>query len=281
MEVGYELLDLGQGKKLERFGTVVLARPAPQATSPRASGAEWAGRSGEYVRDDSSGVWVFERPFPQPWIVRTRGFDHELRTTSSGQVGFFPEQEPIRARISELLEQSKRDELQALDLFAYTGGSTMVLARGGATVTWVDSSQAASAWTRRNLDLNALAGASVRRIVEHAPRFVARELRRHRKYDAIVLDPPSFGRGTKGEAWKIEQHLDELLAACRGLLSPSPLFVVATAHTESWTSSALGSSLDRAFGTLPGETEHGVLQLATRRGQILPSGVFALRTFHD
>jgi 23S rRNA (cytosine1962-C5)-methyltransferase len=280
MEDDYELLDIGHGRKLERFGPVILARPAPQATSAPANDADWKDRSGEYLRSGSRGHWVFERSFPKPWTLRAGGFAYELRITASGQVGFFPEHEAVRVRIEELLARSTGHELHALDLFAHTGGSTMVLARSGAMVTWVDSSSSASVSTLRNLELNGLVGARVRRIVEHAPGFVARELRRKRTYDVIVLDPPSFGRGTKGEAWKIERHLDELLDACRGLLSPAPRCVVATAHTESWTAGALGSSLDRAFGTLPGETEHGVLQLTTRRGQVLPSGVFALRIFH-
>jgi 23S rRNA (cytosine1962-C5)-methyltransferase len=192
-------------------------------------------------------------------------------------VGLFPEQAAIRERVGKLAAVSKKGAaLEVLDLFGAIGGSSMAAAREGASVTYVDASTSALARARRNFAHN---GLDVRSFAEDGPRFVARELRRGRRYDALILDPPSFGRGPGGEVWKIERDLDALLENCRRLLSAAPRFVVVTAHTRDWTAGDLEARVGRFFGDLPGETASGPLEVVARTGARLPRGLFALREF--
>ena len=208
----YELLDLDDGLKLERFGAAVVVRPAPAARGPRVLDAPaWGRAAAEYTRRENRGEWRFRAPLPDPWVVRSAGLQYVLKATPSGQVGFFPEQTFLRERIVRRLDPGCR----VLDLFGYTGGSTLAAAAAGAAVTHVDSARGVVRWARENAERNDLGGAPIRWIVDDAARFVAREARRGTTYDAVVLDPPSFGRGPKGEVWKIEKDLGALLAACR------------------------------------------------------------------
>ena len=170
--------------------------------------------------------------------------------------------------------------MRLLNLFAYTGGSTLAGASAGAQVTHVDSARSVVNWARQNAERNGLAEAPIRWIVDDAARFAEREVRRGTTYDGIVLDPPSFGRGPKGELWKIEKDLDPLLRTCRKLLSPTARFVLVTAHTRGWRARELAARVDAAFADAPGSTEAGPLEIRGQTETVLRSGIFAWRELH-
>jgi 23S rRNA (cytosine1962-C5)-methyltransferase len=274
-ETDYALLDLGEGQKLERFGAVVVARPDPAASGvPALDDAEWSAADADFLRD---GSWRIRRPLPEPWVVRCAGAEFLLEPAPGGQVGVFPEQAPLRERVSAMVRDAVRRGAapRALDLFGYTGGTTMALAAAGASVTFVDASRGAVGQARRNFARNGLDAAPIRSIAEDAATFVAREARRGSRYDVIVLDPPSFGRGPKGEVWKLEQDLDALLAGCRALLTETPLFVLVSAHTEGWTAERIAGRLARALDRAPAGIDRGELELRAAGGGVLPAGIFA------
>lgn len=277
MQDDYELLDLDDGRKLERFGAVSLVRPAPAARGPRTiPAAAWDGATAEFVANGTSGRWRRADSIPDPWIVRCGGVQYLLRATPSGQVGLFPEQTAWRERIAA----SVRPGTRLLNLFAYTGGSTLAAARAGAAVTHVDAARGVVAWARENAERNGMAAAPVRWIVDDAARFAERELRRGARYDAVVLDPPSFGRDPRGRIWKIEKDLEPLLRTCRGLLSGESPFLFVTAHTRAWKPRDLGARVDRAFGGAPGPTRTGSLELRSAADGVLRAGIFAWRELH-
>ena len=285
MHPSYRLLDVGLEEKLERFGDYVVVRPAPAATGQRSVPREWAAFQARY--DHRTG-WEVHAPLPSPWLVWANDIAHELGLGAAGQVGYFPEQEELRKRIAEKVAQRHRpaaDPLRVLNLFASTGGSTIAAARAGAHVTHVDSQRAAVRTARCNAERNAIPEDAIRWIEEDARRWVEREWRRGSRYDAVILDPPSFGRGPASQPWKIDRDLHSLLAGCAALLekSPSP-FVLCTAHTEGLTAEVLRNQVARVFLTAEGTTEAmgtteaGDLTLEAESGASLPSGFFA---FYD
>jgi 23S rRNA (cytosine1962-C5)-methyltransferase len=276
----YELVDAGNGRKLERFGSFLVARPAPAVITPARDPGAWEDLQAEYVpAERRPGMWCVERPFPEPWHVHLAGSVHELRATPSGQVGVFPEQTPLREWMAERigLAVAMGRQPRVLDLFAYTGGTTLAAARAGAAVTTVDASKSAIAWTRRNLELNDLAAAPVRTIQEDAVKFVRRAVQRGERYDAVALDPPTFGRGPAGETWTLTGGLDDLLGDIASLLTEDALFVVITAHAQGWTPARLARALDGALGARLGRTDQARLDLKATSGAVLPAGLFARR----
>ena len=229
----YELIDSGDGRKLERFGAYVLARPCSQAMwRPTKSPAEWARANASFDREDGN-RWHNRGNLPKEWAIETAGVKFKLGGTDFGHLGIFPEQraqwEWIRRTVAEA--KAARGSVRALNLFAYSGGSTMAAAQGGAETCHLDASKGMVEWARDNARLNALDSSPIRWIVDDAHKFMRRELRRERRYDAIVLDPPSFGRGANGEMYKIERDLKETLSLVRDLLSERPLFVLFSSHT--------------------------------------------------
>lgn len=268
------LLDCGDGRRLDRFGGVVLDRPAPavEGETPLDPPA-WRRAVARYER---GGGWYGRSVPEEPWIVGVEGLRLELRLTDTGQVGLFPEHVPLWRWVARRAEA--RSGLRLLNLFAYTGGLTLAAARAGASVTHVDGSRTAVAWARRNAELSGLADAPVRWIADDAAVFVARELRRGRRYDGVVLDPPSYGHGGRGGVWRLEERLPDLLRSCSALLEDGSGFLVLTAHTPGWDGARLGTSLLEAFPPevrRRGALETGALSLDAVSGAILPAGAFA------
>jgi 23S rRNA (cytosine1962-C5)-methyltransferase len=261
----YELLDLGSGGRLERFGSRVLARPYPAATGDRAGPALW--NQATLTFEPGAG-WAGET---DPWNVDVAGVQVELRPTPTGQVGLFPEQGPswdwLRGRVAPGME--------VLNLFAFTGVATLVAARGGASVVHVDGSRPTVAWARRNAELSGLADQPIRWIVDDVAAFVARELRRGRRYDGVVLDPPSYGHGSGGRAWRLEDDLTPLLDDCADLLGDQDGFVLLTAHTPGFGPDRLAEELAAAIGATGAAVERGLLRLVARTGATLELGAFA------
>lgn len=246
-----ELLDAGDGRRLERFGAVVVDRPAPAATAAKQDPDAWRAAD---LRFDSQRGWSRPRdaggPAPEAWTVRIGDLTLELRPTSSGGVGLFPEQLDNAAWLAAKLTEPRPTAgtpPTILNLFAHTGLLTLAAAHAGAAVAHVDSGRTAVAWARRNAELSGLTDRPVRWLVDDAATFVAREARRGRRYDGIVLDPPSFGHA-RGRQWRLADGLADLLTACAGILSGRG-FVLLTAHTTGLGGPEIGALARDAFPT--------------------------------
>jgi 23S rRNA (cytosine1962-C5)-methyltransferase len=229
----YELLDSGEGKKLESFGEYVLVRPEPQARWAAALPAgRWQAADGKYVKAGNGprGEWKYRKPIPARWAVQRGDLKFWVQPAPSGHVGVFPDQACHWDWVAEVTRRAARP-VKVLCLFGHTGLATLAAAAAGAEVTHVDASRKAVAWARENQSLSGLSERPIRWVVEDALTFVKREARRGNRYDAIVLDPPKFGRGPDGEMWKLEESLPELLGACGKVLSASPVFVLLNVYT--------------------------------------------------
>lgn len=225
----YELLDFGAGRKLERFGPYVLDRPSRAAErAVRQSPQLWAGASARYDRDGESGRWSCARPI-DPWPVNFGSLALELRLTDSGQLGVFPEQAANWRWIADQVRQAGR--IKVLNLFAYTGASTLAAAAAGAEVVHVDAAAGVVAWGRRNAHASNLSHLPIRWIIEDVVKFVRREWMRGNCYDAVILDPPAYGHGPRRQSWKLENQLDELLAMCLELCRGQERFGLLTCHS--------------------------------------------------
>ncbi len=263
-----ELLDAGDGRRLEQFGDVLIDRPAPGANAPRRDLPAWSRaqlifRRGRWTRGSEHA----------PWQLRIAGLSLECRPASGGQVGLFPEHSTLWPGLTQA-SRTARDRLgrppEVLSLFAYTGGASLSCALGGANVTHVDASRPALAWGRRNAELSGLANGPVRWLPDDARTFVRRERRRGRRYDGIVLDPPTYGHGTG--AWRIDEDLPALLDDLAALVGPSPHFVLLTAHTPGYGGERL-ASLVRVHFNIPADGRDFVI--GARSGAMLRLGAWA------
>jgi 23S rRNA (cytosine1962-C5)-methyltransferase len=231
---GYVLLDSGGGRKLERFGERTLARPEPQALwAPSLDPAEWAKAGAAFdagAEDDDGGRWLINDGLGASWRVPAGGLSFECRLTAFRHVGLFPEQAPHWRWMQERIAARTARPFRLLNLFAYTGAASLIAAAAGAEVAHVDASKKAIAWARDNQRLNALEGKPVRWLCDDATKFAAREGRRGARYDAIILDPPKFGRGPNNETWELFKDLPALLNHCAALLADDASFLILTAY---------------------------------------------------
>ena len=268
---GWELIDSGNGRKLERFGARVLDRPCPQAIWPPRHAARWEEADAEFQRTESGqGEWTTRGGTRDGWPAAWGALRFELRLTGFGNVGLFPEHAAHWPWMQALLRD--RRDARVLNLFAYTGGASVACAAEGADVTHVDSARSVNGWAAENASLSGPIGGKIRFIAEDAAKFVRREARRGRKYDGIIIDPPTFGRGAQGEVWTIERDLWPLVAACGELLADAPLFTVLTAHSPGITPRVLVAAL-AALGT-PRRIDCGEMLLVGGE-QALPAGAYA------
>lgn len=271
----YGLIDSGDGRKLERYGPHRFIRPEPQALwMPKLE--RWAS-DGEFVPasdDDGGGRWQFANPVPQEgWPLSWGDVQFTAQCTPFRHLGFFPDMAPVWAWMGERL--AGKSDASTLNLFGYTGVGTLALSAYG-PVTHVDASKKSVAQARANAALSNMAERPVRWIVDDAAKFTAREVRRGKRYDGIILDPPKFGRGPEGEVWRIEDHLPGLIADCRKLLDEGSRFLFLTVYAVRMSSLAIAGLLDEVFADLPGRIEHG--DLAVREddaGRLLPTAIFA------
>jgi 23S rRNA (cytosine1962-C5)-methyltransferase len=269
----YELIDVGGGARLERFGVHVTDRPYPAATGDRARPERWNEADLRFDRDRG---WTGPAAPASPWPVEVGGVTLELRTTDSGQVGLFPEHlatlDWLRGCINRRTGLGRAPTV--LHLFAYTGLATLAVAQAGARVAHVDGARSAVAWARHNAGLSGLADRPIRWLVDDALAFSAREIRRGRRYDGIVLDPPSYGHAG-GRRWQLAEHLPTLLVTCASLV-PSDGFVLLTAHTEGLAPDDLAGALHEALpGAVTGRVEAGELAIETSDGRRIGFGAFA------
>jgi 23S rRNA (cytosine1962-C5)-methyltransferase len=262
----YELLDVGGGARLERFGSRLVVRPHPAAIGERRNPAAWRQATLAY---ESGRGWTGPDT-GDPWQIEIDGLTVELRQTETGQVGLFPEQQDSWAWLRNRVTQG----MAVLNLFAYTGLATLVTAAEGASVVHVDASRPTVAWARRNAELSGLARRPVRWIVDDAKGFVARELRRGRRYDGVILDPPSYGHGPRGRGWRLEDDLAPLLHQVAELVDAPMGFVLLTAHTPGIGPDRLAEAVANAIAT-PAAIERGSLHIIAGTGRVLELGAFA------
>jgi len=275
----YELLDSGNGRKLERFGAFTIERPAAQAVwRPRLSAEIWARAHASFDRAEGN-RWRNRSALPEEWVVAIEGIRFLLSPTGFGHIGVFPEQSDLWpwVRAAAAKHAARRGVIPSvLNLFAYSGGSTLAAAQAGGEVCHLDASRGMVERARGNAARNGLGEAPIRWIVEDAAKFLAREVRRGRRYDAVILDPPSFGRGRRGEVFKIHDHLLALLDPCRALLSEDPAFLLLTSHTPEFSPRVLRNLLEDLAEERGGSVDSGEMLLrGGPRVVPLPSGAFA------
>ena len=228
----YEVIDCSDGEKLERWGKYILLRPDPQVlwSTPKKN-PNWNKLNGHYHKSNKGGgEWEFFN-LPKQWTINYRDLTFNLKPFSFKHTGLFPEQAANWDWFSKIIKESGRKDVKVLNLFAYTGGATCAAAKAGAAVTHVDASKGMVTWAKENAISSGLADAPIRWIVDDCVKFVEREIRRGNKYDAIIMDPPSYGRGPKGEIWKIEEKIHPFIQLCSKLLSDKPLFFLVNSYT--------------------------------------------------
>ncbi len=276
----YEIYDCSNGEKLERWGSYTLVRPDPQVlwdTPHDHSG--WKQKNAHYHRSKKGGgEWEFFQ-LPEEWTIRYKTLTFHLKPFSFKHTGLFPEQATNWDWFSELIRNAARP-VKVLNLFAYTGGATLSAAAAGASVTHVDASKGMVNWAKENAASSGLKNAPVRWLVDDCMKFVEREIRRGNKYDAIIMDPPSYGRGPKGEIWKIEDQIFDLITLCKQLLSGNPLFFLVNSYTTGLQPAVLTYMLKTALSDYPVKVDAQEIGLpVSSNGFILPCGASARCTF--
>ena len=286
----YQLLDCGDGMKQERWAEFTLVRPDPQIIWPRrgsdgnSAGARWENWDGFYHRSEAGGgKWEYRRPLPDSWKIgyEPLGLTFKIRPTSFKHTGLFPEQAVNWDWFSGKIASARKTgrEINVLNLFGYTGAATVAAAKAGASVCHVDAAEGMVKWCRENAALSGLAEAPIRYIVDDCLKFARRELKRGRRYDAVIMDPPTYGRGSTGEMWKLEDNLWDLLTECRALLTEQPLFFLINAYTARLSptvvANLLAELMQSASRPNAGTITAGEVGLPIQRdGKVLPCGIY-------
>ena len=276
--IDYECLDAGNGEKLERWKDVILRRPDPQAMWPLLEQDKaWNHADGHYFRSNQGGGhWEFSKQLPEYWTVNYKNLTFKVSPTNFKHTGLFPEQATNWDFMMEKIKNSNRP-ITVLNLFAYTGGATMACASAGATeVVHVDASRGMTEWAKENQKLSGLEDCKIRFIVDDCLKFVEREARRGRKYDVIIMDPPSYGRGPNGEVWKFEHNIHNLIMSCMKILSDKPLFFLINSYTTGISSTVLYNILKTTMEPkYRGVVDAGEVGLSiTKNNLILPCGIY-------
>ena len=275
----YELLDSGDGEKLERYGKIVVSRPDPQALWKKLLPAsEWENADAIFTRESEDAGWKLKPTVPTRWHIELGGLKFWIKPTSFKHVGIFPEHLENWNWISSKIRSPKsevRSPINILNLFGYTGGATLAAASAGASVCHVDGSKVAVSWARDNAELSGLSDKPVRWIVDDAREFVKREIKRGRKYDGIIMDPPAFGHGPKRELWKIEDDFIPFLDLCREVMTDTPLFFLINGYASGYSAIAYENNLRGLLGGT-GKIEIGELTIEEKESErLLPCGIFA------
>jgi len=271
----YKLLDCGKSEKLELLGDYKVRRQAAQAFwLPELGSSTWGDLDAYHVRSSKGGGhWVFNKKIPSSWTVRWGGFQFKMKLTPFGHIGLFPEQAENWSWLEQVIG-SNTNQMDILNLFAYTGGSTLACARAGAHVTHVDASKGVVGWARENATLNQLEDRPVRWIVDDVFKFVQREQRRGRTYQGLILDPPTFGRGAQGETWKIEDHLHSFLTQLHKIC-PNLKLLLISGHSAGFTGQVFAQMSAQVFHLNLEDMVWGEMVTPSASGFSLPSGYFA------
>lgn len=271
----YELIDAANGQRLERWGNYIFIRPDPQAVWGERSGNPlWKKADGRYIRSSSGGgKWQFYSDIPESWTIRQGEYKFKIKPMNFKHLGLFPEQLVNWQWQDKLIRDAKRS-VNVLNLFAYTGGATVASSCAGASVCHVDASKGIVSHAKENAVLTKISDRPIRYIVDDCMKFVQREIRRGRRYDAIIMDPPSYGRGPGGEVWKIEDELFEFVELCTQVLSDNPLFVLLNSYTTGLSANTMQNvltlSVGKKFGGISSSDEIGIKM--KDKGLILPCG---------
>ena len=273
----FELLDASGGEKLERWGSVILARPDPQVIWDTPKGSEWGRVNARYHRSAAGGGSWEIRSLPRPeWEVSYRELRFHIRPTGFKHTGLFPEQ-AVNWDFMAAKIRAAGQPVRVLNLFAYTGGATLACAAAGASVVHVDAAKGMVQWARDNAKLSGLEGAPVRWIVDDCKKFLEREIRRGSRYDGIVMDPPSYGRGPGGEVWKLEESVYELCRLAAQVLAGDALFLLLNSYTTGLSASVMEYLLAVTAGARGGKTSSSEIGLpVTANGLVLPQGSTAI-----
>ena len=274
----YELIDCDSGEKLERWGEHLLIRPDPQivwSLDQKERSPLWEAAAARYLRSKTGGGrWEVYRPLPDSWQIGYRDLSFGIKPMGFKHTGLFPEQAANWDWFSALIQKRKGKPVSVLNLFAYTGGATVAAAKAGAAVCHVDAAKGMVNWAKENAALSGLSEHPIRYIVDDVRKFVEREVRRGRKYDGIIMDPPSYGRGPGGETWKLEQELFSLIQLCMKALSDTPLFFLANTYTTGLSGRVMENiytlTLKKRFGGHSDIDEVGIP--ITNQGLVLPCG---------
>jgi 23S rRNA (cytosine1962-C5)-methyltransferase len=274
----YELIDSGGGEKLERFGRYILRRPDPQAIWEKMlPETVWQGASATYERVGASGRWIKKSRIEEKWKISVEGLSFSLSLFPSKHVGFFPEQVSQWLWLEDLIRKFDNIRIiRTLNLFAYTGGATIASLRAGVEVSHVDSSKSIVELAKKNVQDSKLGHKSVRFFVDDVRKFVEREIKRKAKYDIIVMDPPVYGKGSKGEAWRIESDLQPLILRLKNLMTKNPVAFVLNGYASNYTEETYANLLLSLIENFGGEVEHGRLGLKESNSErVLTAGIFS------
>ena len=299
----YALIDSGAGEKLERFGVFTLARPDPQALWTKSAPIEvWQKAQGVFAhemaknegikeaksKDEKSkggrqekSAWKLKVKVPDKWQIILGGLKFWIKPSAFKHVGVFPEQVGNWDWLRNVIMDHKKnvgagsEKISVLNLFGYTGGATLAAAQAGADVCHVDGSKSAISWAKDNADISGLSDKKIRWILDDAIVFVKREIKRGKKYDGIIMDPPAFGRGPNGEVWKIEESLLQLVELCKQIMAPKPLFFLINGYAAGYSAIALENILKNLTADWGGSIEVGELTIEEEKtGRLLPAGIF-------
>lgn len=273
----YKILATGDGEKLEKWGEVILLRPDPQVIWKSKKPLEsYKGINARYSRSQSGGgAWDILKKFPAEWQIKWRELKFIIKPMGFKHTGLFPEQAVNWDRMMKLIKEQKR-EIKVLNLFAYTGGASVACAKAGAKVTHVDASKGMVERAKQNAQINGIS--TIRYIVDDCKKFLEREIRRGSTYDAIIMDPPSYGRGPSGEMWKIEDNLYDFVELTKKVLSPDPLFVLINSYTTGLQPGVIANILALIFGK--GGVEADEIGVPTEEGIVLPCGASGFKIFN-
>ena len=272
----YEIIDMANGEKLERWGNIKLIRPDPQIIWKNKSFPnEWKNANARYNRSNTGGgAWEYKKRLPESWQVKYKNLTFNIKPMGFKHTGLFPEQAVNWDWTINKIQQSKRN-IKVLNLFAYTGGATVACLSAGASVCHVDSSKGMTTWAKENVESSGLREKPVRFIIDDVVKFVQREIRRGNKYDAIVMDPPSYGRGKNGEVWQFENNIADLVELCMQVLSDDPLFFLINSYTTGISSRVLANLLELNMKNYKGKITSGEIGLPMKNSNlVLPCGIY-------
>ena len=275
----YEILDMANGEKLERWNNISLIRPDPQIVwKEKSFPNKWKNADARYARSNyGGGHWEYNKKLPDNWQVKYKNLTFNIKPMGFKHTGLFPEQAVNWDWMMDKIKNAKR-EIKVLNLFAYTGGATVACLAAGASVCHVDSSKGMVAWAKENVESSGLKDRPVRFLIDDVVKFVNREIRRGNKYDAIIMDPPSYGRGANGEVWKFEENIGDLIELCMKVLSDKPLFFLINSYTTGTSSVVLENmlKLNMKNKKINGYFENGEVGLPMSNSElILPCGIYA------
>lgn len=273
----YKILDMADGQKLEKWGDVILSRPDPQIIWKDKSYPEkWKNINATYHRSKTGGgTWEYNKKMPQQWQIKYKDLTFNIKPMGFKHTGLFPEQAVNWDWMIDKIKNAKR-EIKVLNLFAYTGGATVACASAGASVCHVDSSKGMVTWAKENITSSGLVERPVRYIIDDVVKFVNREIRRGNKYDAIIMDPPSYGRGANGEVWQFENNIYDLVELCTNVLSDNPLFFLINSYTTGISSKVLENILNLTVNKEHnGKVSSGEIGLPMENSKlVLPCGIY-------